>query len=234
MKKITSLAIIILVLSGMPNLCAAEMSTPNFRITSDVIGSFGTKESSTSFELGDTGGEMGTGNSQSSSYSLSAGFWATVGDDDILIFNITDATADLGTLSSTQVRYDTAAFNAATNAQCGYAIQIYGSSLSSSSETITPLSSPAGPITGQEQFGFNLRQNSNPTVGNDPSGGQGQAYTDYNTPNAYKFSSGDIIAQSSLASYFTNYTMSFITDISNLSNAGFYSTNLTAVITGRF
>jgi hypothetical protein len=233
MKKI-KIALIMLAIVSVGKICLAEMSTPNYKITSDVIGSFGSKESSTSFELGDTGGEMGTGDSQSTSYNLSAGFWATVGDDEILIFNITDPVADLGTLSDLQVRYDTASFGAASTAQGGYVIQYFGGSLDSGAHVITPLSSPSGSSPGSEQFGFNLKANDFPPTGIDPTGGYGQAESGYNVKDVFKFSSGDTIADSSRPSGQTNYVASFIGNINESSSAGSYATSITVIATGRY
>jgi hypothetical protein len=232
MKIITIITLLVLLFWG--NICLAEMSTDNFKITSDVIGGFGTKESSTSFELGDTGGEFGTGDSESNGYKLGAGFWSVVGDDNILIFNLTDNVADLGTLSNAAVRYDTAGFNAATTAQGGYVIQFAGTTLSFESNQIDPLSTPAGSSPGSEQFGFNLRANSTPSVGADPSGGYGEASSGYDTANSFKFSSGDTIAQVDRPSGQTNYVASFIGNIEELTDAGQYLTSLTITATGRY
>ncbi|MFH0968891.1 MAG: hypothetical protein V1804_00070 [Patescibacteria group bacterium] len=216
------------------DLCNAEMSTPNYKITSDVIGSFGSKESSTSFELGDTGGEVGTGDSGSTSYNLAAGFWSIVGDDDILIFNITDAIAELETLSDSQVKYDTASFNAASTAQGGYVIQYFGGSLDSGAHAITPLPTPSLSDPGNEQFGFNLQANDIPAIGNIPVGGYGKANSDYYEKDKFKFSSGDTLAYASRPSGQTNYVASFIGNIDNLSSAGNYTTSITVIATGRY
>lgn len=220
-------------LSGAP-VCFAEMSTSNFRITSDVIGSFGSKESSSSFELGDTGGEVGTGPGSSTNFNLSAGFWSVVGDDAVLVFHITQGVADLGTFSSSVVRYGTANFDVASNAQGGYAVQFSGDSLSFESNSISPLSSPAASSPGTEQFGFNLVANTIPGIGVDPVGGEGQVSSGYSTPNLFKFVPGDTIAESPSPSNTTSYTMSFITNVTNASAAGEYFSRITLVATGRY
>jgi hypothetical protein len=212
----------------------AEMTSSSYRITSDVIGSFGSKESSSSFELGDTGGELGTGTSSSLNFNLSAGFWAAVGDDPLLIVNISDATADLGTLNHALAKYDTGAFNIASTAQGGYVVQFSGTPLSFESNTIDPLAGGGVSDPGTEQFGFNLVYNTTPTVGIDPAGGYGQASTGYNTQNSFKFSSGDTIAESSRPTGETDYTVSFIGNVNVSSEAGEYQSNLTIMATGRY
>jgi hypothetical protein len=212
----------------------SQMQSPSYKIPTDSVSVGGTRQSSDSFYSQESIGEMGTGESKSAHYINDAGFWAMVGDEEVLTFAITDDSADLGTLSTGFVRYDTAGFRAATTSEEGYAIEFFGNPLGFESNIIDPLSSGGGSNPGSEQFGFNLRQNSNPTVGVDPDGGNGQAASGYGSPNSYKFNSGDIIAQSSQPSVYTDYTASFIGNISNISDAGDYSANLTVVITGRF
>jgi hypothetical protein len=56
---------------------AFAMSSTNYEIPSDVIGSSGAPSESATYELNDTLGEMATGPSSSSTYDLKAGFWQT-------------------------------------------------------------------------------------------------------------------------------------------------------------
>ena len=228
-------AVILISTCVLASFCAnAQMSSTSYKVPADSINIGGLQQTSDTFsELG-TVGEIATGDSESASYITDAGFLAMIGNEPALTFSITDDTANLGTLVDNLVKADTATFRAATTAKNGYVISVYGNSLASTSHTITPLSSPSGPSTGEEQFGFNLRQNNNPTIGNDPNGGSGQAATGYATTDAYKFTSGDMIAESTQQSIYTDYTASFIGNISSISDAGDYSTNLTVTVTGRF
>lgn len=212
----------------------AQMSSPNFKVPTDSINIGGLQQNSDSFSELSTVGEMATGDMRSDSYINEAGFLAKIGNEPALTFTITDDTAAFGTLNKGMVRYDTAMFRAATTSKNGYAIEVFGNSLSTVSHTIAPLNSVSGSSPGDEQFGFNLRQNSNPTIGNDPSGGKGQAASGYSIPDAYKFTSGDIVAQASQQSQYTEYTASFIGNIDDVSHAGEYSTQLTFVITGKY
>lgn len=210
------------------------MRSPSFAIPADSISIGGDRQDSANYSGWDVLGELATGETRSTNYIANIGFLAMVGNEPVLTFDITDSSADLGTLTTGMVKADTAAFTAATTSKSGYVIEFFGSPLSSPSHALTPLSSPNGSSPGNEQFGFNLRENNNPTIGNDPAGGAGQAATGYSTPNAYKFSSGDVIAQVSTPSVYTNYTASFIGNITEVSDAGDYATNLTVVITGKF
>ena len=228
------LVFLLMTCAGMAFCAHAEMSSSSYSISADAISIGGGRQVSEEYIEQNMLGEVGTGGLRSSSYIMDAGFLAMIGNESVLTFEITKNTANLGTLVDNLVKADTATFRAATTAKSGYAISVYGNSLASTSHTITPLASPSGSSTGNEQFGFNLRQNNNPTIGNDPSGGNGQAATGYSTADAYKFASGDTIAESANQSAYTNYTASFIGNISVVSDAGDYSTNLTIVLTGRF
>jgi hypothetical protein len=90
------------------------------------------------------------------------------------------------------------------------------------------LSTTASP--GTEQFGINLVDNSSPNIGSDPSPqpdgtfATGGAATGYATLNQFKYNAGDVIAQSNANGWgLTNYTISYIANISVLTPAGSYS-----------
>lgn len=68
-----------------PFFALAAMSSENFSIEKDVIGSFGNQSASENYNLGDTGGEMATGLGGSENYNLAAGFWNMLGDYTISI-----------------------------------------------------------------------------------------------------------------------------------------------------
>jgi hypothetical protein len=83
---------------------------------------------------------------------------------------------------------------------------------------------------GTEEFGINLVDNSSPNIGSDPSPqpdgtfATGQAATGYGTQNQFKYNAGDVIAESNGSGWgLTNYTISYIANISVLTPAGSYS-----------
>jgi hypothetical protein len=86
------------------------------------------------------------------------------------------------------------------------------------------------PQPGTEEFGMNLVDNSSPNIGADPSPqpdgtfATGQAATGYDTPNEFQYSPGATIAESNASGWgLTNYTISYIANISVLTPAGSYS-----------
>ncbi|MFA7209792.1 MAG: hypothetical protein WC120_05995 [Parcubacteria group bacterium] len=78
MKKIKNKRIFILIFFLLMPVFARAMSSSNYSIDSDVIGSFGGPSSSDNFSISDTGGEVGTGGSASATYEILAGFWSSL------------------------------------------------------------------------------------------------------------------------------------------------------------
>lgn len=155
--------------------------------------------------------------------------------DPTLTFTIGSTTCALGSLSVSQTQFCTYAITAATNGTTGYTISYKPVvTLTSGGNTITALSSQTSSTLNTEQFGINLRANTAigshtaSAFGADVSGGSGTVASAYNTANSFKFvAAGDTIAQSSVASLTSTYTVSTIGNITNATEAGAYTTTLT-------
>ena len=80
----------------------------------------------------------------------------------------------------------------------------------------------------------NLKQNTSPSIGAEPSGGSGMAASGYDTANFFKFVSDDTIALSNSFSTSTDFTISYLGNINTATEAGSYSTILTVIATGTF
>jgi hypothetical protein len=123
----------------------------------------------------------------------------------------------------------------ATNAQSGYNISVTGSTLTSGNNTIASLAAASPSQTGVSQFGINLRANSLPTVGADPSGpGAGTPLASYNQPNLYTFNNGDTVANTGGVSDFRKFTISYMVNISKQQAAGIYASTFTYVAFANF
>lgn len=145
---------------------------------------------------------------------------------------------------------------ASTNAFSGYVITVNGPTLTSGTSTITAMApgaadAPVAGSKGSNQFGLNLRANTNtggPTgissfpgssadINPAPNGTdlRGQPASDYNVVNNFKFSTGDVIAGSDNGGTGpTNgqlYTISYIANVAGNLTAGTYSTTLTYICT---
>lgn len=137
---------------------------------------------------------------------------------------------------------------ASTNAGSGYNITVAGTTLTSGSNTITAMSTPAVGAKGYAQFGMNLKLNTTATS-TAPVGAEvaatangttlkGQALTGYNTVDTFKFVSGDSIANSADGGAGpTNaqiFTVSYIVNVPGGQPVGTYTTTLTYVCTATF
>ena len=142
---------------------------------------------------------------------------------------------NLGTLTSRTTGFTTTQFSIGTNDPGGYNVYIYGPTLTSGNNTITPLSVQTASQRGVEQFGINLVANANPSVGTNPFGtGTGVITGGYNQPNLYKFGSGDLIASSNISTDFNLFTVSYIANVNQNQPEGVYSTTMTYVGTAAF
>jgi hypothetical protein len=124
---------------------------------------------------------------------------------------------------------------AGTNADFGYGITVNGTTLTSGVNTIPPVSIPDVSRPGTSQFGMNLRANTDPVVGENPSGGGSGAPTaGYGTVDQYKFNPGDIVASVSAPDLSRKYTATYIANIAKTQPAGIYVSTLTYVATASF
>lgn len=216
--------------------CNAEMNSTNYKIQRDSLNIGGHQQTSTNYKMRDSIGEIATGllTSSPSGYKVDSGYQAMIGDLPVLIFSISDNTAELGVITISAASIDSTTFSVATNAGSGYVVDISGTTLTSGSDTIDALTSPTASSPGTEQFGINLVANTSPLIGADPLGGSGQAASGYNTTNNFKFVSGNTIASCSGFSNATTFTISYLGNISNSTVVGDYSTTLTLIVTGTF
>jgi hypothetical protein len=141
---------------------------------------------------------------------------------------------NLGNFSTGSTSPGTTQFMVGTNANFGYVVRVQGNTMTSGNNTIPAISSPTGSQIGQSQFGINLRANTVPAVGADPSGGSGTPSTNYNSPNIFKFADSDIIASNASVSDIEKYTISYIVNVKSDQPLGIYNTTLTYVATATF
>jgi hypothetical protein len=142
---------------------------------------------------------------------------------------------DLGVLSSSQARSGKSQMIAATNAEMGLAITANGTTMTSGINEIPALAAPTVSAPGNGQFGINLRANTDPSVGEDPSGaGVSNPSASYDTPNRFMFKHGDIIATSPVASELRRFTVSYLANIPPTQPPGVYNATLTYICTATF
>ncbi len=148
---------------------------------------------------------------------------------------VSGTTIDFGDFSPTATRSGTSVMQAQTNAANGYTITVNGTTLSSGVNTIPGLAAQTASSLGTSQFGLNLRANTVPSVGADPSGvGSGTNDANYNTVNQYRFVSGDSVAQAGVPTNANTYTSSYIVNIGGAQAAGVYTATMTYICTASF
>jgi hypothetical protein len=145
--------------------------------------------------------------------------------------------ADFGELNEFATATATSQMSAATNDPSGYNIFINGTTMTSGANIIPALATQTGSVIGSSQFGINLRANTTPSVGVNPQAGpvaNGSPTANYNTPNQFRFASGDTIASAPLSSGFNRYTVSYVVNVSEDQAPGIYATTLTYTAVASF
>lgn len=150
--------------------------------------------------------------------------------------------------SPTDTASATSQMAASTNASSGYVISVNGPTLTSGVNTIPAMGTAAASIKSSGQFGLNLKANTtaaaNPAVGTEvaPAANgtnyKGQAATNYNTADTFRYVSGDTVANSANGGNGPTdaqiYTVSYIVNVAGSQAAGTYTTTLTYICTATF
>lgn len=147
----------------------------------------------------------------------------------------TGTSVSLGVLTTSSTGTGTSQIGVTTNAGSGYSITVNGTTLTSGSNTIAALASPANSTQGTAQFGINLKSNTTPSVGSDPAGaGSATPSSGYGTANSFTFVNGAQIASAGSYDDFRLFTVSYIANITSVTPPGTYSTTLTYICTATF
>lgn len=227
---------------------APTYSSSSYGVDEVFMGSGGVNDaSSASYRARASLGDTGVGNSGSANFQAYGGFTTT--PDPYIEINAVTSSTDLGYLSTSATAATTTTFSVRTYLASGYVV-VNGSNpptaiSGAGTYTLTALASPTGPVPGTEQFGINIAANTNPaslTVPSatpvvqipDASYSFGTAAANYNTANVYKYAKGDTIASSSKSSGFTQYTVSYIYNISTATPAGQYNFNHVIIATSTY
>lgn len=156
----------------------------------------------------------------------------------ITTFNCAQASGNylnFGTIDSTKSYATSSQMLIATNAANGYNIQVSGTTLTSGNHVINAIASPDVARPGTPQFGLNLRANTDPAIGADPTGlGTGTPTASYNQPDKFLFVANDTIASNPGAENFRKYTVSYIVSTPKGQPVGVYVSTLTYVATPSF
>ncbi|MEO8105497.1 MAG: hypothetical protein ABI602_04140 [Candidatus Saccharibacteria bacterium] len=142
---------------------------------------------------------------------------------------------NFGELSSTRASRGSSQMLTATNARYGYSISITGTTLISGNNVITQLTASDVSRPGTPQFGLNLRANTSPAGGLDPSGpGVAAPTAAYDVPNFYRFSANETVATTTAADDLRLYTASYIVNVPAAQPTGVYVSTVTYICLANF
>lgn len=227
-KKVLALTLL-LVLIPAPALADTSSST-NYRVEQTFFGTGGELDASSgSYRAKQTAGELTVGNTTSTNYQAFAGFNTT--DDPYLEFVVTGSNIDLGNLDIGAAKTANGVFAVRAWQAGGYVVRTESNpptNTSGAGYQLTPLPGQVASSPGTEQFGINLVANTAPTTfGANPVQANGFAFgtaaTGYETTGVFRYTKGNVIAQSTRSSSVTTYTISYLFNISTATPAGDYT-----------
>jgi len=230
MSLVTSLA--------MPSLLFAQSSSTNFEINEFFVGPGGDLDlNSANFNARATVGDLATGNFNGTNYQLYGGFTTT--DVPYLELTVNSSLIDMGVLDSLTTGTGVGTFSVRTYLASGYSVHVAGGVPAiGGGATIDAIAVPTASTPGTEQFGLNLAANTSPVVfGASPVqqfNGQGSATNEYDDDGLFKYNESDAVASSNSSSGQTDYTASFIMNVSDFTDTGLYETSITFVATSTF
>lgn len=144
-------------------------------------------------------------------------------------------TVNFGELLSSRAKVGSSQMLVATNAAEGFSITMQGTTLTSGNNVITAMSVNDASRSGVGQFGMNLRTNTSPPNGNEPTGpGISVPEANYNQPNSYRFVSGDTLVTRPGPEDVRQFTSSYLANVPKTQAAGLYVTTLTYVCLANF
>lgn len=250
-QLIVSVALV-LGLSGPAQAALGDPSSAstNFRVVEGEIGGNGQfSSSSTNFNInpntddgGSSLGETAVGNSGSANFQTNSGFNTTAQPS--LTFVVNTSLVSLGTLSSSAATFGTATFSVKDYTSYGYAVTIVGATPTNNGHALTALTSDTASAAGTEQFGVNTIFNTSASQGANPVqipdasfsfgvAGDG-ATNNYKQSDKWRYNSGETVASGPKSSGETDFTMSFLANISALTPGGTYSGALQLIATGTY
>ncbi len=243
MNKILVILAICLIMYGLSEagVSAEEVqSSPSYELREGYVGPGGTYESSSAnFGSEATVGDIGVGDTRSANNRSSAG--ANTTNDPRLVLIINTSSLSFGNFSTTTTATATSSFSVLNYTSHGYSVYTNGPPPSISNHTLAGISPATASQVGVEQYGINLRANTSPiSQGADPlqvpSGGFsfGAASSGYNVTNNYKYINGESIAESVESSGETDYTISYIVNISTTTPAGQYGGSQGLIVVGSY
>ncbi len=236
----------VLVLCFASMVSAQQSSSAHYQVDEVFVGSGGELNAcGTAYCAKQSAGEIAAGNTAGTVFRAQAGF----NTDRIpyIAFSVAGGSADLGILSKFGTAHTSSTFAVKTYLASGYVVQLAADPPTSDGigHQLTPMSTANTSATGTEQFGVNLVNNTvgcgapanfgaDPVQVPDNTFSFGTVASGYGTCGQFKYVKGDTIASSNRSSGETDYTISFIYNISDITPDGLYTYNADLVATSTY
>lgn len=239
--------IAVFIFAASPLASAQQSSSSNYQVNEVFFGTGGELNAcSSTYCSKQAAGETAVGNTSSANYQAQGGF--NTDRTPFIEFVVTAGSTDLGVLSTGAASVATGTFHVKTYLAGGYVVQTVSDPPTNTLPTqpmLTALSTPSASSPGTEQFGINLVSNTvgcgaptnfgaNPIQIPDNTYSFGTVASGYNTCGLFKYVKGDTVAQSTKSSGETDYTISYLFNISNVTAAGEYQFHHVLVATSTY
>jgi hypothetical protein len=240
-KRLLFSATILLAVFAMPfAVYAAQSNSTNYQVNEVFFGSGGELHAcGTAYCSKQSAGDLAVGRFSSNNYQAQAGF-----NTDRMPYiecEVTSTNVDLGTMDASSTKTTTATFSIKAYLAHGYNVVNASDPPKNNTYTMQNLAVPSASSAGTEQFGINLVANTAPTTFGaapvqNPDGtfSFGIVSADYSSTNLYKYVKGDAIAYSTSSTSYTDYTIAYIFNVSNLTPGGSYAMNHVLVATATY
>jgi hypothetical protein len=243
-RRVFLLAVFGLLFSVLIDVTAlAQGSSGGYRIDESFIGPGSNLESQSGGYIIEDGqqstGSVGSSESDSGSYRVLGGHTTT--QDPSLVCALNASQINFGAFSTAVTSTATASFSVKNYTSYGYSVRLIGGTPKMGEYSLSSLSSTAPSELGTEQFGINLVANTSPEVFGAfpqqvPSSdfSSGDSTPNYSTPNNFRYVEGETIASAGESSGQTDYTISYIINISTNTPGGDYSADQVILCTGTY
>lgn len=240
-RFIASLLLTAMLLTAPVHATNSSPSSNNYRFDETSIGNSNSIDSgSANFRAQNGAGDTAVGASESANFQTQAG--SNTSESPNLTVSVTSPSANFGSFSPSLTSTATSTFSVINYTSYGYVVQLTGPAPTNSNHELHAMSTTGSSQAGTEQFGVNVVANTNPiSFGANPVNGTapnnfgfGQATPNYGTTNQFRYVPGESIAQAPKSSGKTDYTISYIVNVTSLTPGGIYKSNQTLVVTGTY
>jgi len=208
----------------------AQYSGTQYMVEEAQVGAVGSDNdlSSSQYQARASAGELAVGIVNGTTYQAVGGF--TTSDSPELEVIAGSLNLDLGNATPGTTLTGTSQFGVRAYLAEGYVVFINGTPPTQEDNyTMTSLATQTASSAGTEQFGINLVANTSPsTFGSNPAQVPDNTFSfgyvdgDYDDDGLFRYNENDIVAQSDSSSGVTNYTISYMVNISTVTPAGTY------------